>query len=393
MARISYFALPICSILFLFSAFYKNVIPSPVDLSIVAAVMVCFCLIPWWRSFNGLKQPLVILIVTLDVYLALRLIPDFPSWGLRKLTATILFGLPALCAGFIVAANGRLREVTMWAFALLSVPLAAIVVTESLSSPLDFSTVGGSGYQITGLFFAFAMIASAVLSNPYTMATSVIGALVCGNITGIAFGGVAVILVWLRQWSTKDVLKQAAWSLGVVVAYTVLVAPPLAIQRTLLTSLGLAKRTEIVETPKARAPVPEMFKSITTNPDKLEENATTSTERLDIWKDAIRKIEQKPFWGWGYGNVKYGVATMSHNVFLEMLAEGGVIAFGLMLAIFIVTFRQAWLSSDNLALGFFVLVSLDLMISAIWGLRISLFAFGLVAGATYRKIKDPSLTT
>jgi hypothetical protein len=393
MTRFSYFALPICSVLFLFSAFYKNLVPSPVDLSVVAGALVCICLVPWWRSFAGLKQPLVLLILALNLYLAIRLFPEYPNWGMRKLTAAFLFGLPALCAGYVIASDGRLRGVTMWTFSLLSIPLAAIVVIESLSSPLDFSTIGGSGYQITGMFFAFAMIASAVLANPYTMAASVIGALVCGNITGIAFGGAAVILIWLRRWDLKDVLKQAAWSLAVVVAYTILVAPPLAIQRTLLTSLGLAKRTELVEPPKASATVPEMFKSITTNPDKLEENATTSTERLDIWKAAIKKIEQKPFWGWGYGDVKYGAATMAHNVFLEMLAEGGLIAFGLMLAIFVVAFRQVWLANDSLALGFLLLVSLDLMISAIWGLRISLFAFGLAAGAAYHKVKSPQPPT
>lgn len=393
MTRFSYFALPICSVLFLFSAFYKNVIPFPIDLSLVAGVLVCLCLIPWWRDFEGLKQPLVILIVALDAYLALRLAPDFPSWGVKKLAAAIAFGIPAFCAGFVINRHPRMRSALVWTFAALSIPLAGLVVIESIPSPLDFSTIGGSGYQITGLFFAFAMIVSAILANPYTMAASALGALVCGNITGIAFGGIAVAIVWLRQGKLDEIAKEMAWTLSAVVIYTALVAPPLAIRRTLLTSLGVAQRTEMVEKPQTRAAIPEFFKSITTNPDKLEENATTSTERLDIWKSAIKKIEQKPFWGWGYGNVKYSEATMSHNVFLEMLAEGGIIAFGLMLAIFVVAFRQVWLANDSLALGFLVLVSLDLMISAIWGLRISLFAFGLAAGAAHHKIKSPQPPT
>lgn len=393
MTRISYFALPICSVLFLFSAFYKTTIPSPIDLSIVAGALVCLCLIPWWRDFEGLNQTLVILIVLLDLYLAIRLIPTMPPWGVKKLSAAIAFGTPAFCAGFIINRNSNLRAALLWTFATLSVPFAAIVVIGSIPSPLDFSTIGGSGYQITGLFFAFAMIASALLANPYTMAASVLGAMVCGNVTGIAFGGIAVGIVWWRQRKLYEIAKQMAWALSALVLYTALIAPPLAIRRTLLTSLGIAQRTEIVERPQTRAEIPEFFKSITTNPDKLEENATTSTERLDIWKFAIKKIEQRPFLGWGYGNLKYLEATMAHNVFLEMLAEGGVIAFGLMLAIFVVAFRQVWQSNDSLALGFLVLVSLDLMISAIWGLRISLFAFGLAAAAACHKTKSPQPDT
>lgn len=58
---------------------------------------------------RGIVQPLVGLIVLLNVFLALRLVPDFAPWGIRKMAEAISFGAVALLAGYAMFVDASER--------------------------------------------------------------------------------------------------------------------------------------------------------------------------------------------------------------------------------------------------------------------------------------------
>lgn len=373
-SRADAYFLPVSTLLFLFSGFYKGLIPSPIDLTVAAAALVCLSLLLNRRFLTGFLALPVLLVVAINFWLALRLYPDFDPWGIRKLSESVAFGTPALAAGFVLSRDETQRSVFLKLLAYPAISAAIFVIFQTLEHPLFFSPLLGAGYQLTGLFFAFAMIASAVLANPYTLAFSVIGALVCGNITGSLFGGIAVIAVWWCKPALRDIAKQIAAVLIVVGAYTVTVAPPLAVERLLIVAFNF-------EPPEPGSGyIPGLLKNIAPTQAQLEQISEGSTARLDIWKSAIDGIKEKPLLGWGYGNYDYGTATMAHNVFLGLQTEAGVVASILLLALLSLLLWCGFSAAKPFALGCFILATADMMISAYWGGRLSMFAFGLVAG-------------
>lgn len=87
------YVLPTLTLLFLFSGFYKTTVPSPVDWTVLMGSFVALALSLRVVRLQGIVQPLVGLIVLLNVVLALRLIPDFAPWGIRKIAEGLQFRL------------------------------------------------------------------------------------------------------------------------------------------------------------------------------------------------------------------------------------------------------------------------------------------------------------
>lgn len=238
------YVLPTLTLSFLFSGLYKTMVPSPVDWTVLMGSFVAFALSLRVVRLQGILQPLVGLIVLLNVFLALRLVPDFAPWGLRKIAEVFSFGSVALMAGYAIFAEPSERLALKKLLVCVGIAASVVVVLQSLRDPTSFSAIGGASYQLTGLLLAFSMVASASLKNSLGLAASITGALVCGNVTVAIFGSAAVVVMWLLQRDLKAVGVQVLASLSLIGLYSAVVGPPLSLNRIVIKVYGVALRYE-----------------------------------------------------------------------------------------------------------------------------------------------------
>ncbi|MRS05510.1 hypothetical protein EG832_20185, partial [bacterium] len=125
------------TLLFLFSGFYKELISSPLDLTILTAVLVYFVVSPRWTEVVTLfKSRIIILIVILTVWLALRLFPAFPDWGVRKLLEIVFFGPAALIAGYLIVRDRKANYTLLLGLSYVSIPMALyVVISAAIDNP------------------------------------------------------------------------------------------------------------------------------------------------------------------------------------------------------------------------------------------------------------------
>ena len=69
--------------------------------------------------------------------------------------------------------------------------------------------------------------------------------------------------------------------------------------------------------------------------------------RLDLWDHALKLFEQNPIFGVGFGGFQFSVPegvhyTDTHNFYLKMLSEQGVIGITLLLFVLFLAFRSGW---------------------------------------------------
>lgn len=69
--------------------------------------------------------------------------------------------------------------------------------------------------------------------------------------------------------------------------------------------------------------------------------------RLDLWDHALKLFEQNPVFGVGFGGFQFSVPegvhyTDTHNFYLKMLSEQGVIGITLLLFVLFLAFRSGW---------------------------------------------------
>jgi O-antigen ligase len=77
---------------------------------------------------------------------------------------------------------------------------------------------------------------------------------------------------------------------------------------------------------------------------EIEESAAI---RLDLWDHALKLFEEHPVIGIGFGGFEFtmpqGVRWKdTHNYYLKMLAEEGIVGFGLLLITLFMAFRSGW---------------------------------------------------
>lgn len=100
--------------------------------------------------------------------------------------------------------------------------------------------------------------------------------------------------------------------------------------------------------------------------------SATFTGRSLLWKMAIDEILEKPFLGYGYttGNINvWGGMFSSHNMFLEILLQGGLFSFVLFIAITWLSIKRnmkspIWLS-NTVFLAIFCMLLKGLMEASI----------------------------
>ncbi len=90
---------------------------------------------------------------------------------------------------------------------------------------------------------------------------------------------------------------------------------------------------------------------------ELQIARATTSQRYDIWVNAVQCWTQSPIWGCGFYQLDstQTLAAHPHNLFLQVLSETGLIGFGLLLAIvFFIAKNMSW----NLRQNYFVIAAL-----------------------------------
>lgn len=90
---------------------------------------------------------------------------------------------------------------------------------------------------------------------------------------------------------------------------------------------------------------------------ELQIARATTSQRYDIWMNAVQCWVQSPIWGCGFYQLDstQTLAAHPHNLFLQVLSETGLIGLGLLLAIvFFIAKNMSW----NLRQNYFVIAAL-----------------------------------
>ena len=69
--------------------------------------------------------------------------------------------------------------------------------------------------------------------------------------------------------------------------------------------------------------------------------------RLDLWDHALGLFKKKPIFGFGFGGYEFTMPDElhwkdTHNYYLKMLSEQGIVGFGLLLIVLFLAFRSGW---------------------------------------------------
>lgn len=224
-----------------------------------------------------------------------------------------------------------------------------------------------------------------------------IGALVCGNISSFFFGIIASCIICLNRKKIENIILQSGFATIVILAYFSFIGMPFAFERAeikidsamyILYHLNEAEPASAAPRVSDGGALPTATSAPTVThaaPAKAAKSRIDAP-RIQVWWTAFQTFLSHPLLGVGYGDMIYGhfdgkPLKTPHNVFLEMAAEGGVVSLFLGVAIFSLALHRAWISRDQLALGFMIVVTLYSMVALYWGGRIMLFALGLTAGA------------
>jgi O-antigen ligase len=146
---------------------------------------------------------------------------------------------------------------------------------------------------------------------------------------------------------------------------------------------------------------PSVTDRITMTETESGELESSAAHRLDLWDRAAQLFKEQPLFGAGFGafgfNVAEGELTDTHNFYIKLLAEQGVIGFGIFLFLLCKALLSGWrLLRDGsspfqrgLGLAFLACV-LSCAVTNLFGDRWSYFALGgyfwILWGATDRGI-------
>lgn len=381
----------VLAILFLFSGIYKGVVPFPVDLTVFTGFALCLSLVPAWReSLPLLFHPALWSFALLIVYLAAASWP-LKAFGEYKIAESVVFGLPALAAGYVLARRGDIAVLGAACIAA-SVPMAAAIAAKSiLNDTLHYSvTFLSGGYQLPAALLGFALLALMLTDALDGWWRFAAGALVSLGLfsTGstintfatLAIG--AAVAAWSFPFNWRAV---AAWASAIVLpvaVVTALVFPPPSITRLLLKYQFLDAQVEAPIDIEGIGPSPGLSEGVFVD---IQGSRTDVTDRAFLFRAAIRVWERSPLLGGGFGSVLYAKGYRTpHNVPLELLAEGGIIAF-LLGATFVgfagVPLLLRRTSESSYPLALFLLTMATAMVGGYFVGRVQMLAIGAAIGA------------
>jgi hypothetical protein len=403
------FTIPLLTLNFLFVGLYKNFIIFPIDATILAAALLCGSLFSF-ALFGSLRfsvrDPILLALMLIVIYLAIRT-PSSEDWAVRKLMELVLFGLPAFWAGHVISANEKMLAWLTDIISALTLPFALLLVWQTFDNPSSFATIGSGGYQLSGMFMALALVASAASSRPLIFAVAFAGVCATGHLSGFLFGTFSALLVWLLRRDYRGLTWALVFSVAIVIVQTVTIGLPLAFQRvglkTEAVTLLLEQRPDLLarefrsgrsqenanpfneesqdgrETLQGDLPTSglTLIPPVTQEPEGLARSAN----RILIWRDAIQKFYNNPFLGAGWGSVDYIGHAYPHNIILELASETGIIGVFTFLFLISASFYRSYINSHYFAFGLLCTILLFYMVSGYFGSRLLLFAIGIAAGA------------
>ncbi len=251
-----------------------------------------------WRVFAGWVNP--------NATAAMLLAGFFVALGLclsRSRVESLLAGLAAVLIAFAIFLTGSKGA------ASLGLPLGTIAfgVAVTRAKGLPLAVVLGAA-----LLEAGAVGITFLFNIPWI-----------GLIGSVLFVALAVVILGDKQSSRDRVLRLLGCYGGLIAVLALLsVTAP-------RTGAGPAPGNN-----HAVAPIATPIQRVTSG-SRTEEQS--STFRLNLWKSALHLIKEKPITGWGLATYRFesgraGLSTstiFAHNTYLQLLAEGGVVTFGL----------------------------------------------------------------
>jgi O-antigen ligase len=289
-----------------------------------------------------LQQPLVLTLLALVCWSTVSIL-----WATNKEAALVktstflgLFGL-VLTIGLL-----KERELTLlWAIVasgmVLSIPLgfALPAPEEDIAASSRFSSGGLHPNDYGGLLVIVFFVTYYMLSKRFPVAKYVLALSICFGVLAtqsrtaiVLLLATPLLMLWVPGASKRSmkVLLITYSLLGLVFAGTIYVVPTLG--ETILDRYATLSQYQSEE---------------------------TWAGRWELWDAAFRMILSDPFLGVGVGNFPYVAPTYSsfaafmnseqgdgaattHNIFLSMASELGLVGLALFMGVLFLAFRQAW---------------------------------------------------
>jgi O-antigen ligase len=336
------------------------------------------------KLWHLLQQPLVLTLLALVCWSTVSIL-----WATNKDAALVktstflgLFGL-VLTIGLLKERELKLLWAIVALGMVLSIPLgyALPAPEEDIATSGRFSSGGLHPNDFAGLLVIVFFVTYYMLSKRFSVAKYVLalptffGVLASESRTAlVVLLATPLLILWVPGASKRSIkgLLITYSLLGLVFAGTIYVVP--ALGETILDRYATLSQYQ---------------------------SAETWAGRWELWNAAFRMIHSHPLLGVGVGNFPYVAPTYSsiaafmnselgegaattHNIFLSMASELGLVGLALFLGVLFLAFRQAWaLVGRGSALGvglLFGLVAYTLMSQTTsWEVqKIGYFLFGSI---------------
>lgn len=167
--------------------------------------------------------------------------------------------------------------------------------------------------------------------------------------------GFYLVVVLVAAWGLWNVVEPRLRALVVLVSLGALVSTALTLSRSAYAALGLVvlvvgwKYRKLLLGLAAVGgaillAIPRVVSRVTdlANPREGANHGNSLLGRLSIWSGEIAEFRQRPFLGHGWGFTLASQDKASHNDYLRLLVEGGVVGFFTIILLFVSVLRVAW---------------------------------------------------
>ena len=123
-----------------------------------------------------------------------------------------------------------------------------------------------------------------------------------------------------------------------------------------------------------------------------EDSLANTTGRSSIYEDLLKRLEDRPFLGYGvYGEWKFGYAS-AHNMYIEALFHYGWVLGSLMIVSYVLTTIMAYLrSTDLLSRQFLIILSCYVFVRGVFGGTYLSFGVFFLLGFCIQQIRKSNI--
>lgn len=402
--------LPIFAALFLFSGMYKKSLIAPfVDWTAFwgALILATFmaALRPMLMTF--LKDKTVWVFFLLILYLTLRLADlQGTHFGHYKLATATIFGSIAMLVGYYVGRDSGALVAFAWATFLAGLAVSALAISQALTFATYSQTnsIGDGGYQLTSRIAGLGCILAVCVMNGSShkrlitigVAVSVIGMSYIGSVPAFIFlmvvaaSAIAALLLLGRPGIAEPFAAfgiAVALGLAFVLVLSVLHHPPASVARFLWKSDAAV--SELVPKPSQPSLSEGTLLAFGVKELPIEER-DNYVDRVKIFRYVIQQVPSNPIFGHGFGSFEYKGVRTEHNLLLELIYEGGLIALAIFGAFNLIVLSRIKRISGSMpssligTVGVAVLaLCYDFMLEMVGGFfidRTLMFFYGVVLG-------------